>query len=307
MYFYNNNFFFIPFIFSFLFTFSLIMFYLDDFKLSRSSLIKYLQIFCFIGILLFPLIYYYCIIDYINIINCLDDNSKDSVNLHGHITIDKDAAKTISQGVNQGISTVGTQIGLGASIVGIGGAVSKGIAKSSMPPVQKAAVIVASGIITGLGHSIISNINRKNTWEASSLNIDGNTVNNDNINSNINRFMDNNMISSPLENLLFDIEALNYICLSLVIILMIQILFKFFIKENVTLNLFSKLGVNINNKLEYYLNKIIKLNKKMNNIYIWLIFILLLIGLSLSAYASGDLYNDLDTYINIHNSLKNNK
>jgi hypothetical protein len=59
--------------------------------------------------------------------------------------------------------------------------------------------------------------------------------------------------------------------------------------------------------LEYYINKIIKLNKNMSNIYIWLILLLLLVGLSLSAYASGDLYNNLGTYINIHNSLKSIK
>jgi hypothetical protein len=45
----------------------------------------------------------------------------------------------------------------------------------------------------------------------------------------------------------------------------------------------------------------------MNNVYLWLILLLLIIGLSISAYVSGDLYNDLDTYINMHNSLKSNK
>lgn len=109
--------------------------------------------------------------------------------------------------------------------------------------------------------------------------------------------------SSPLENLLFDIEALNYICLSLVIILIIQILFKFYLKYSITLNFSNLLGININNKLEYYLNVIIKLNKKMSFIYIWLILIALMVGLSFSGYASGELYNNLDHYITVHNSL----
>ena len=56
-----------------------------------------------------------------------NNDDKNEINLHGHVSIDKDAAKALG-------NTIGSQIGLGASIVGIGTAVSKGIAKSSMPP-----------------------------------------------------------------------------------------------------------------------------------------------------------------------------
>jgi hypothetical protein len=60
----------------------------------------------------------------------------------------------------------------------------------------------------------------------------------------------------------------------------------------------------LNGKFNYYLNKIIILNKKMNNIYIWIIILLLLIGLISSGYFSTELYNHLDKYINVHNFLK---
>ena len=118
-----------------------------------------------------------------------------------------------------------------------------------------------------------------------------------------NKFIDDTTLSSPLQNLLFDIQALNYICLSLVIILIIQILFKFNLKDNINLSLSYLLGININNKLEYYLNITIKLNKKMSFIYIWLILVALIVGLSFSGYASSELYNNLDGYIAVHNSL----
>jgi hypothetical protein len=55
--------------------------------------------------------------------------------------------------------------------------------------------------------------------------------------------------------------------------------------------------------LEYYLNIILKLNKKMSFIYIWLILVALLVGLSFSGYASSELYNNLDSYIAVHTSL----
>jgi hypothetical protein len=57
--------------------------------------------------------------------------------------------------------------------------------------------------------------------------------------------------------------------------------------------------------LEYYLNIILKLNKKMSFIYIWLILVALLVGLSFSGYASAELYNNnLDSYIDVHTSLR---
>jgi hypothetical protein len=55
--------------------------------------------------------------------------------------------------------------------------------------------------------------------------------------------------------------------------------------------------------LEYYLNTIIKLNKKMSSIYIWLILVTLIIGLLFSGYGSSELYNNLNSYIAVHNSL----
>lgn len=116
--------------------------------------------------------------------------------------------------------------------------------------------------------------------------------------------MDNGS-NSPLHNLLFDIEALNYVCLGLMFILIIQIAFKYYFLENVKLNLSTVLGIHINNKLEYYINKTIILNKKMSHIWIWLAILLILIALSFSAYASAELYNNIDGYINLHQSIKN--
>lgn len=70
------------------------------------------------------------------------------------------------------------------------------------------------------------------------------------------------------------------------------------------LNLSSILGVKINNGLEYYLNKIILFNNKINNIYIWLTLILLVLVLAFSAYTYGDLYANIDTYVSMYLNLK---
>jgi hypothetical protein len=64
------------------------------------------------------------------------------------------------------------------------------------------------------------------------------------------------------------------------------------------------LGEKFNNSLEYYINKIISLNKKMSTIYIWLILFILIFSLSFSIYASHELYTNLDSYIIEHTNIK---
>lgn len=125
----------ISFIFSSLLTFSFVLFYLDGLKLSNNKIIRTIQVLSFVGILLFIAIQLYNVISTIDMISYLD--GKNDINLHSDVSIDKQGAKSISQG----ISTVGTQIGLGASITGVAMTVSKVVAKSGMPPLQKAGIV----------------------------------------------------------------------------------------------------------------------------------------------------------------------
>jgi len=256
------------FILSSLFTFSVVLFYLDDFKLCKNNFTKYIQIISFIGRPLYLIYSLYNIYSMIEIINYIKDKDNNKINpdidFNATVSIGKDAALELAKGMQ----TIGSQIGLGASIVGVGTAVGKGIAKSAMPPLQKAGIIVGSSLVSGLAHSLISNANRNKVLQDNISTKGTNTTNSNSTNDLINKFIDNTTPSSPLENILFDIEALNYICLSLVIILTIQILFKFYLIDNIKLNISNILGININNKLQYYLNQIIKLNKKMSSIYI---------------------------------------
>ena len=290
------------FILSSLFTFSFVLFYLYDFKLCKNNLIKHIEIIFFIGIRLCLIYSLYNIVSSIDIVcylNDKDNNTNPDIDFNATVSIGKDAAAELAKGMQ----TIGSQIGLGASIVGTGTAVAKGIAKSAMPPLQKAGIIVGSSLIAGLGHSVISNVNRNKVLH-DNISTSTNTASYNSTNDVLNKFIDNTTSSSPLENILFDTGALYYICLSLVTILIIQILFKFYLKDSINLNLSNLLGTNFNNKLEYYLNLIVNLNKKISFIYIWLILVVLIVGLSLSGYAWSELYNNLDSYIAVHNTLR---
>jgi hypothetical protein len=216
---------------------------------------RYIQNFSFIFIPLYLIYYTYYINSIIDIVNCVKDDS--DINLHGHVSLDKEAGKAIGQGLN----TIGSQVGLGATMAGVGTAVGKVIAKSSMPPVQKAGIVIGGAVIAGFGHSIISTINR------TSISSENTSLVKDNITS-VNKLIDDSSSFSALEVLLYDIQGVSITCLSLMFILIIQIAFKLHFKDNVKLNLSNILGVSNNNKLEYYLNKIIYLNKKMSSVYI---------------------------------------
>lgn len=76
------------------------------------------------------------------------------------------------------------------------------------------------------------------------------------------------------------------------------------LKDNIKLNLSDTIGVKLNSNLEYYINKIIFLNKKMSIVYIWLALISIICGLSFSIYASSDLLEKIDDYIAVHNNMK---
>jgi hypothetical protein len=72
-----------------------------------------------------------------------------------------------------------------------------------------------------------------------------------------------------LQKLLFDIYGINATCLRLILILIRHIIFKF--NKYIKVNLSSVLGTKFIKSLEYYVNKIIVLNKEMSILYIWLI------------------------------------
>jgi len=299
---------------SFISTFSFITFYLDDFKLSDNLIIRYAQILSPLLIIGLFIYIYYNLSELFNIdVSYVSDDKSDTsctscdprnVSLNANIEIGKEAGKEISRG----ISSLGSQVGLGATVAGVSAAVSKGIASSSLPPLQKAAVIVGSAMAGGAIHVGVSAINRKNNLVNSAAS-NGKSFESgsksSSIGDNINKFIDNPIDHSPIKDLILSIEILNKVCLCLTLILFMQILFKFFLDESkIKFDLSSFIGTNLNDKLNYYLVKIIRINKKIGNIYLWFILLVLIISLFFSNTFISELSNNLDDYINIYINKK---
>lgn len=281
----------LSFIFSFLFTLSFVLFYLDDFKLSNSNIIKCLQIFSFICIPLYLMYNIYYIDSVINIIDYIKDDN--DINLHGHVSLDKEAGKAIGEGLN----TIGSNIGLGATVAGLGGAVAKGIAKASLPPMQKAGIIIAGGVIGGIIHVAASTINRNASMATYSKSSASKTS--DNVRNFIDLSSSDN--TSPLEILLECLNILSLISLFLLIILSLQLFYKFFINDKPQLKWIEVIFPSIYiEKVKLLVYKVIKLNKNMSMIYIIMIIILLIISMFTLSYISLELINNLEKYVNVY-------
>ena len=222
----------VGFICIFLFTLSLTLFYLDEFKLSKVKVIKLLQIisFGFISIFIF---YYMCDISNISLFDLISYMAdKKDIDLHGHVSVNTEAGKAIGQG----LQTIGTQIG--ATMTGVAAAVGKALTKSGLPPVQKAGIILGSSVISGIAHSRISIMNRNMINET-----DLNSSSSIDTSSNISKFI-NDSISSPLQDLLINFEMMSYVCLSLIYLIIIQLLFKLYFKDEIKLKNFDILNAN---------------------------------------------------------------
>nr|YP_010164156.1 hypothetical protein K8J96_mgp22 [Metarhizium album]QRK27504.1 hypothetical protein [Metarhizium album] len=308
----NNSFFLNIYILTFIVSY--LLFYLDDYKLSSITTFKYIQLFIFISSPLILSFYTFNKNISIDIIYNIKETSN-NIHLHGHgqITLDKETGKAI----NQGLSTVGTQIGLGASIVGVSTAVGKAISKSSLPPLQKTGFIVGSGLIAGLGHSVISSHNRnliatENLTKFSEGVIQTvsaeNAAKTDTVvnisGSCINKFVNNTCVS-PLQEILFSSEMIYYTCLGIAYLLILQLIFKFHFKDTISLKLSKIFGNNLNFKLEYYINKLIKLNKQMSLFWIWFGLLIIIFGLSIDMYSIYKLSINMDNLINVHSLLNN--
>lgn len=220
------------------------------------------------------------------------------INLHGHVSVNAEAGKAIGRG----LQTIGTQIGLGATMVGVATAVGKAMAKSGMPPLQKAGVIVGSSVLSGLAHSRFSILNRNMINET-----DLNTSTSIDSNSNISKFLSlSETISSPLQDLLVNFEMTNYVCLSLIYIIIIQLLFKMYFKDEINLKNFNLLNANWITNTNYLINKIIKSNKQMSIIWTWVGILVITFSLCFDAYTLQDVFTNIDSYVNIHKSLHSN-
>lgn len=123
---------------------------------------------------------------------------------------------------------IGRNIGIAGTVAGVAGAVGKAIAKSSLPPVQKAAIVIGASIAGGTIHVGTSVINRVVNTPYSTITPPTTT----NLPNGVNKLVaDSDNGYSDLMLLILSIDTLTCVCLSLILILFMMILFKFYLNE----------------------------------------------------------------------------
>jgi len=288
-----------------LFFFFLILFYLDEFKLSNNKWIKYSQIIIFILFIIYVICYiipiYFLNYNLFNdvILKVNSDDIKDvienkDITLKGKIVLDKEAGAEVAKG----LSTLGSNVGLGACVGGIAAGVSKAVAKSPLPPIQKAGLIIGAGIAGAVIHAGANAINAQTHAERS--NKSPNSTNQNILPKDSHEFISSLNDHTPLEILLQSIYILNSISIWLIIILLIQILFKLYISDKPKLKVIDYILPSYSENIKIYIYKLIKLNKNMNIFYIIFGIILLFICIISSLYFSLELYNNLNNYVEVY-------
>ena len=294
-----------------LFFFFLTLFYLDEFKLSNNKWIKYFQIIIFVLFILY-IICYIIPIYFLNY-NLLNDvifkvNSYDikdvvenkDITLKGKIVLDKEAGAEVARG----LYTLGSNVGLGACVGAIAGGVSKAVAKSPLPPIQKAGLIIGAGLAGAVIHAGANAINAQTQAERS-INKSSTSTNQNILPKDSHEFIDSLSDHTPLEILLQSICILNSISIWLIIILLIQILFKLYISDKPKLKVIDYILPSYSENIKRYIYKLIKLNKNMNIFYTIFGIILLFICIISSSYFSLELYNNLNNYVDVYIEYRN--
>ena len=255
---------------SFIFFLNFTLFYLDDFKLSQNKYIRTSQIITPISLLLVMVILFYLNFLTLNVGPLLsaghylaaENTTNNTVSIGGSVEMNRYAAELI-----------GRNIGIAGTVAGVSGAVGKAIYKSSLPPLQKAGIVVGAAIAGGAIHVVTSVINRVvNTPSYTATPPSTTPPTTSGLGDGVNVADSGDGGSSDLMLLLLSIDTLISVSLGLIFIFFIMILFKFYLnkyimrlfkfylnKYKVKLNLSSLIGDKMNNYLNNYLIILVEL------------------------------------------------
>ena len=217
------------------------------------------------------------------------------ITLKSKIVLDKEVGVEVAKG----ISNLGSNIGLSACVGGMAAGVAKAVAKSPLPPMQKAGLVIGAGIVGAVLHTGASAINAQ-THVKHSIDKSPASTNQNVLSKDVNEFIGSINDHTPLEILLQCICILNSICIWLIVILIMQILFKVYINDKPELKIIDYILPSYSNNIKIYVYKLIKLNKNMNIFYSIFATILLFICILGSVYFSLELYNNLSNYVDVY-------
>jgi hypothetical protein len=234
-----------------------------------------------------------------NLSNKITKDNDIKLGLSGNIT--KEGGELISKSINNSAS----QLGIGATIGGVASAVASVVKNTSLPPMQTVGLTLIGEAVGGIIHTGTTAANR--TLASEFLNKQ-NSENSGRI-SPSEEFSSASPLESDLfygtdnsvETLLFSIYNLNIISIILIFMLILNLIIKLVLNNNLELKwLDTLIPQPYNNKLKSFIIKILKYIGKSNTINITLIIIILLIANIGSIYLLTILINNFEIFCKVY-------
>jgi len=333
-----NNGLFVSFL-SFLLSGLIFSYVLNKFTYSENILVKFLQKVSVYVLIIFISITIGSYLNFINIIDCSsidpelnseDINNKSNNNIISinrttnlenkeeyKISISKDLVdNTLKIGgefFKAAAEFISPNFGAGTAA---GAAASAAIKSTSgLPPVQRAAIIGSSTLITAVTSKVGLDIGTQVSKKMDILEAikKSKFADSDKLPNPDDSFINNPLEigdSSPLESLLFDMFILNVLLLILFIIFIVIIFNRYMLQFNSRF-ISSLVDKFMPDKIKLWFNKSLNLGIDYNSRIMFIIFLVnsitLLLILLLNIYVSAEVYNNISDYITIYNYLHSNK
>jgi hypothetical protein len=244
-----------------------------------------------------------------DVVSYLNDNNKPSVPIEGTVNVNNPTFSITTAGARamaNSLSDAYSTLGLAGTIAALTAGTAKVV--STIPPFQKVGILIGSAFAGGAIHSRFVTLNRTlnnksyNTYDSNNSSRGGggivgnyNFLDSSNMNTNSH---------SPLIDILNSIENLNAVSLSLLIIFCMNLIFIYYIKDDFKLNLSYFLGDSLNNKFNFYIHKLVYLNRKASVYYMVAAIFVVFISIIFSIYFLSVLLANLDVFVEKHSNFK---
>lgn len=269
-------------------TFIFMIFILDKFKFSDVKFLRYLQ-YSALGILFFYI--------YINFLTqtTYSTNGEDPI-VSTTVVFSKEGLKH----VGDGLMSVGSNIGLGATVGGTAGAVAAVIKSAPIPPAQKVVAVLIGATVGGAIHMGVTAINtgKKNKISGSS-DLATETTSSSKYDASspleVNELLLNN--SNYVEDLLNSILILNICTLLLFLLFLLSLINKVILTKGINLSFINKiLPKSYSNKLSNFILYFYKFFGSTNKIYSIFLIIFILLSCLGSIYFVYELISNFEQF-----------
>jgi len=283
-------------------TFVFITLVLDNFQFSDVKFIRYIQYFVLGFLSIYLYLKFFCLS-----VSCVYEE-RPPVDPVLSTKIDINITRDAVSYLGDGLLTIGSNIGLGATVGATAGAVASVLKTAPIPPVQKVGAVLFGAALGAGIHVGTTAINRvgNSSKESSTNNNSLLTSDAPSPKYDINSPLESNEIlpSNCAEDLLYSILTLNICTLFLFLLFLLSLISKLILVKGINLEFFDKILPPIYSKrIKSFIIPIYSLSSRTNAIYSVYLIIVILISCLGSIYFTCGLINNFEAFARAYLNL----